>query len=263
MKMMDKKKIIEDGILEQYILGELHPSDERYIEQLLASDPELKQHFDTLEADFETLGLENAVVPPPTVKNELLSRATALKSEGVKQPTASKASRFKFYFAVAASFSALFLATSIWLYSQLNRLENDVKMVETEKQDLKTELNQLSESYDTTAKLYATLSHPDTKQYVLEGNTLMPQGKVISFVNHDLKSVVINTERLPELDEAHNYQMWADVEGEMIDMGVIDTSQSLVAMNYIDASESLNITIEPLGGSEHPTVERLVTNVYL
>ena len=91
----------------------------------------------------------------------------------------------------------------------------------------------------------------------------MPEAKVVSYVNHKTKSVVINTERLPKLDAEHDYQMWADVEGEMINMGVISKDKNLLAMNYIDHAESLNITIEPAGGNDHPTVSRLVTNVYL
>ena len=91
----------------------------------------------------------------------------------------------------------------------------------------------------------------------------MPDAKLISYVNDIERSVLVNTSYLPELDEAHDYQMWADVEGEMINMGVIDVTTPMLAMNYIDHSESLNITIEPAGGSEHPTVSRLITNIYL
>ena len=82
-------------------------------------------------------------------------------------------------------------------------------------------------------------------------------------MNHNDKSVFINTKQLPEIDKDHDYQMWADVDGEMIDMGVITKGQSLMAMNYIENAESLNITIEPAGGNDHPTVERLISNVYL
>ncbi len=82
-------------------------------------------------------------------------------------------------------------------------------------------------------------------------------------MNHNDKSVFINTKQLPEIDKDHDYQMWADVDGEMIDMGVINKGQSLMAMNYIENAESLNITIEPAGGNDHPTVERLISNVYL
>ncbi len=74
---------------------------------------------------------------------------------------------------------------------------------------------------------------------------------------------VINTKKLPQLDADHDYQMWADVDGEMIDMGVIPKNKELIAMTYINNAESLNITIEPAGGNDHPTVERLISNVYL
>tara|TARA_R110000868_G_scaffold379114_6_gene644835 strand:- start:10 stop:186 length:177 start_codon:yes stop_codon:yes gene_type:complete len=57
--------------------------------------------------------------------------------------------------------------------------------------------------------------------------------------------------------------MWADVEGEMINMGVIGKQNQLLAMDYIDNAESLNVTIEPAGGNDHPTVSNLITNVYL
>jgi hypothetical protein len=46
-------------------------------------------------------------------------------------------------------------------------------------------------------------------------------------------------------------------------MGLLPTDRELVTLTYIDRAESLNITIEPKGGNDHPTVERLISNVYL
>ena len=68
---------------------------------------------------------------------------------------------------------------------------------------------------------------------------------------------------MPKLKENETYQMWADVDGEMISMGLVPTDQELVALAYIDDAESLNITIEPEGGNDHPTVSRLISNVFL
>jgi len=47
----------------------------------------------------------------------------------------------------------------------------------------------------------------------------------------------------------------------MIDMGVIPKNSDMVAMTYIADAESLNITIEPAGGSDHPTVSKLISFV--
>ena len=40
--MMDKKTILDNGLLEQYLLGELSAQECEQIEQVLASDTELK-----------------------------------------------------------------------------------------------------------------------------------------------------------------------------------------------------------------------------
>jgi hypothetical protein len=59
------------------------------------------------------------------------------------------------------------------------------------------------------------------------------------------------------------YQMWADVDGVMINMGLLPADADLIPVKYIDRAESFNITIEPAGGNDHPTVENLISNVLL
>lgn len=257
--MMDNKHILDNGLLEQYLLGELNTQECEQIEQALASDTELKAKFDALEKDFEILGLENAITPPKGIKYQLIQDIKEAKN--IKNNKNN--SNLKFYLGIAASIAALLMIGSFWMYNELSDLKQQLQTVEIEKTELNDKLNFLNQQLEQETELFATLTHPDTKQYVLKGNTLMPDGKVLSYVNHNTKTVVINTERLPKLDEAHDYQMWADVEGDMINMGVIAKDQNLMAMTYIDHAESLNITIEPAGGNDHPTVSKLVTNVYL
>ncbi len=59
------------------------------------------------------------------------------------------------------------------------------------------------------------------------------------------------------------YQLWADVEGEMINMGLLSSEEDLTPAIYISKAESFNITVEPAGGNDHPTVSNLIGNVYL
>lgn len=260
--MMDKKTILENGLLEQYLLGELDVKESEQIERILSSDTELKVYFDQLEEDFETLGLENTITPPALIKSNLLNAINSASND-TKIVELKPNSSSKFYLGIAASIVALFMIGSFWMYNQLNTVKQQLQTVENEKTELNTTIESLNKELKNKNSLYAAIAHPETEKYVLTGNDISPETKVISYVNHSTKSVVINTERLPDLDADHDYQMWADVEGEMINMGVISKDKKLMAMNYIDHSESLNITIEPAGGNDHPTVERLVTNVYL
>lgn len=260
---MDKKKLLDNGLLEQYLLGELNADQCNEIEKLLASDTELKAKYDLLEQDFESMGLENAIDPPAEVKSNILKHVSKTKIRKAKVIKLYSGVSDKYYLGIAASIAGLLLVGSIWMFSQLSEVKLQLNTVESTNSELNNTIDELHKELDSNTTLFATLSHPDTEQYILKGNTLMPEGKVVSYINHTTKSVVINAEKLPDLDADHDYQMWADVEGEMINMGVISKDKNLLAMNYINHAESLNITIEPAGGNDHPTVSRLVTNVYL
>lgn len=260
--MMDKKFIIENGLLEQYLLGELNDLEEKEVYTAINSDAELKSQFKILETSFENLGLENAVNPHPRVKSKLMTNISKLKKENkVRQLDTTKNNGF--YLKIVASILILMMAGGFWIFSIFEQTKNQLKVVENEKTILLKEMEILQENIKKTNAWYAIINSPDTERYLLKGNELVSKAKVVGYVNRKEKSVLINTSDLPALDEEHDYQMWADVEGEMINMGILDKNSNMLAMAYIDNSESLNITIEPAGGSDHPNVSNLVANAYL
>ncbi len=57
--------------------------------------------------------------------------------------------------------------------------------------------------------------------------------------------------------------MWADVDGKMINLGILkkDETNMPIDWKYLANAESLNVTIEPDGGSDHPTVADLVASI--
>lgn len=258
--MMDKTYILDNGILEQYVLGELSLSEQQQVENALGLHAELRNHLEQIEIEFENLAFENEIEVPETVKKQLLQ---SIVGKSVKTVSLDSHKTKKHYLGIAASIAAFFLMGSIYLYSELTSVKQQMEIVEEDNIQLKNNLENLNTDLVETKKWYATINDPETEKYVLKGNSLLPNATLISYVNDAKKSVVINIEQLPELDKEHDYQMWADVEGVMINMGVIDQSKDMIAMNYIENAESLNITIEPFGGSEHPTVSKLVTNIYL
>jgi len=257
---MNKKTILDNGILEQYLLGELNFEQQIEVERILRSDDELKEHFDNLEASFENIAIENQIQPPAIVKEKLMSSIykdsnNVISIKNINTP--------KQYFKIASGFAVFLLLGSIWLFSQLNSVKNELKIVQEENTKLNKNIENLNVYLAETNKWYVAINNPDVQKYVLTGNASLPQATVISYINHKQRSVVINTKRLPKLDDNKDYQMWADVKGEMINMGVISKENDMLAMTYIENSESLNITIEPSGGNDHPTISNLITNVYL
>ncbi|MBQ4822436.1 anti-sigma factor [Aquimarina sp. MMG016] len=257
-KMMDKKAIRDTGILEQYLLGELSDSENNEIELLLKEDTELRTYFNTLEDDFEKLAFENAIDPPEHIKASIIN---SLEDQKII-PISQKKNNYK-YLVIAASLATLFMISTGWLYTQWQESKNNLNIVLNETEELREQIVALEENLNETDSWYNAINNPNAIQLVLKGNQLSPNSNAITYVNHKEKKVILNPQGLASLGDDQTYQMWADVDGEMIDMGVIPADQDMIIMKYIDHAESINITIEPAGGNDHPTVEKLISNVLL
>ncbi|NNF82569.1 MAG: anti-sigma factor [Flavobacteriaceae bacterium] len=257
--------IRDNGLLELYLLDELKEDERVAIEAALDSDSDLKEELMKLEADLEGLAFENEVRPDSSVKTALLetiaSKDEVSDDSRVISLTSSRKFRISFY--VAASIAALLLLNSIWMYNNLRSSQQQLEVLMSETNDLKIQLANIEAEFSETSKWYAMVNDPDVDKHIMVGNRLSPESVAVAYLNEEAQTVVLKTDKLAPLDSEKTYQMWADVEGEMIDMGVIPKGTDMVTLKYIANAESFNITIEPKGGNDHPTVEALITNVIL
>jgi anti-sigma-K factor RskA len=66
---------------------------------------------------------------------------------------------------------------------------------------------------------------------------------------------------MPKNDEAHQYQLWALVDGKPVDLGVFDSTDKTIGlkdMKSIGNAQTFAVTLEPRGGSVSPTLEKLM-----
>ncbi|WP_378172552.1 anti-sigma factor domain-containing protein [Aquimarina sp. SS2-1] len=262
--MMDRNTIKDKGILEQYLLGELSEEQSKEIENILKEDQDLREYYTKMEDDMERMTIENAISPPAQVKTDLLKQVENSGNTPKKKALSlAKEKRQPYNFAIAASLAALFLMSSGWLYNKWQNTEQTMITLQQETNYLKNRLVNLEGNYKETDRWYQAINKPEVIQLVLKGNQKSPNSAAIAYVNHQDKEVILNAKGLSKLHQDKTYQMWADVDGEMIDMGVIPSDKEMIVMKYIEKTESLNITIEPAGGNDHPTVEQLISNVIL
>ena len=267
--MKDRNTIIESGMLEMYLLGVLPDEQVTMLEKMLSEDAILAEKYAEIEQDFEKVSLENAVQPPAFIKENLFttikedhSKVKPLQKEE-KTTISKKGGNPQSFMWIAAGLAAIFMVSSLWMFTQWNNTQDDLQVTQQELKTIKEQISSLEGNLKDSQLLAAVVKDPNTLQYALKGNDKIPGGFATAYINHEDKSAIVNAQKLPALPADKTYQMWADVEGEMIDMGVIDKSKDVVVLKYIDEATSLNITIEPAGGSDHATVAQLVTNVYL
>ena len=255
--MKENHDIIDSGLLERYLLGELSKKEVKKVENALRVDSELRASLELLEQDLETMAMENAIAPPENVKQSVFRQLEADTDKKIIKLQPRRPVRT--YTTIAASLAALFMLSTFWLYQKVNGIQKDLRVVREQNTLLLEQKDDLQKNAEETSKWLTAINSPETEKLIMKGNDLLPEATAISYVNHSEKTVILNATGLPELPADKDYQLWADVEGEMIDMGVIPKNSDMNMMTYIEDAESLNITIEPAGGNDHPTVSNLIT----
>ena len=75
---------------------------------------------------------------------------------------------------------------------------------------------------------------------------------------------MIDVVSLPELPEEQCYQIWAELQGRMVSLGILsEADRQLRAIPYTENALALNITIEPKGGNTHASLNRSVAEINL
>ena len=71
--------------------------------------------------------------------------------------------------------------------------------------------------------------------------------------------MAVDARELPDPGEGKVYQLWTGHGEEMIDAGVLPPGTTGAAMPLPEPGDTVNVTVEPAGGSEQPTSSPIVT----
>ncbi|WP_237332530.1 anti-sigma factor [Zobellia amurskyensis] len=213
--------------------------------------PEVRETYEELQDNLETYAKLHAVKAPEALKERILT-------------SINKESNFKrnFYrMAVAASFAILISAgASYFFWDQNQNLQEENSIVHNKINDLEETMRAQLED---VRNQFIVLQNPETKKYTVKGNKKAKELKAVAYINPVKKLSYINVSKLPNLPKDRCYQMWAEVNGEMVNLGIIkeaNSQEKLLALPYADDAVSY-ITIEPQGGNQSPTVENIVANI--
>ncbi|MBT8236598.1 MAG: anti-sigma factor [Bacteroidia bacterium] len=250
--MKEKIRIFLDtDLLEKYLLGTTTQEEALQVERYIAMYPEVRRTFDELQGNLEAFAKMHALTPPEGLKAKILAV--------IRAQDAGKR-RFRRY-AIAASIAAfIFAGSSYFFYDQNKNLQQENVIVNNKIKNLEAEMR---EQLEDVRNQFIVLNNPNTRKYYMKGNERAQELKAIAYVNPVKKLSYINVQNLPQLPEDQCYQMWAEVNGEMVDMGIIrefGQNDKLWALPYADHAMGY-ITIEPKGGNTSPTVENIVANL--
>jgi hypothetical protein len=250
--MKEKVRIfLESDLLEKYLLGTTSEVETAQVERYIAMYPEVRDTYRELEENLEAFA-------------RLYSRKTpeGLRDRIFKSIHGQQAVRKRFMrYAIAASFAAVFFAGATYFFWNQNQsLQQENAMVTNKIQVLEADMK---EQLEDVRNQFIVLNNPQTRKFMVNGNQKARELKAIAYVNPVKKLSYINVRNLPQLPEDQCYQMWAEVNGEMVNLGILrdlEDKDRLLALPY--GKNALGyITIEPKGGNTAPSVENIVANI--
>jgi len=260
---MDIQKYIASGILEQYVLGNLTAVECGEVEQYALEYPEIGKEIEAIEEALELYAQANAVQPPADLEPSILdklkdkipqSAAMPQKAEGrlIKLPTV---------LAIAASLAALVWGIS--QYQQRSETEGELAELQTQYEQLQTNCTEQLQQKEKLEAWFAFLKDKNTSAVEMKGLPDKQQGAVaIVYQNDNQNKSYLEVVDMPEVPAGKQYQLWAIVDGQPVDMGVFDVAitpdTAFLEVPFIANVQAYAVTVEKTGGSPAPTLEEMV-----
>ena len=253
---------LSSGLLEKYLLGETTTAETEMVESYISKYPEVQNFYNTLQYNLEIVAKSNAVEVPKNILNNILEE---LDDAPVVQLNTTKNYKSWYKFSFAASITAImFAGTSYLFYQQNQRLNEENQVVVDEIFDLRSDIEANNKKLDKVMDQFLELNDPNTYKYIMQGNNRAKNLKTVAYINPKDKTSMIDVVSLPQLPEQQCYQIWAELQGKMVSLGILtDADRQLRALPYTENALALNITIEPKGGNTTASLDRMVAEIDL
>ncbi|HMR16158.1 MAG: anti-sigma factor [Confluentibacter sp.] len=253
---------LNSGLLEKYLLGNTTTAETELVESYVSKYPEVQNAYTTLQYNLEIVSKRNAVEAPRSVLSSILD---TLDDKPVVTLNVTKKYKAWYKFSVAASVIAfMFAGTSYIFYHQNQRLNEENQVVVDEIFDLRSDIAANNKKLDNIMQQFKELNDPNTYKYIMQGNNRAKNLKTVAYINPKEKTSMIDVVSLPKLPENQCYQIWAELQGKMVSLGILtEADRQLKILPYTENALALNITIEPKGGNTVASLNNMVAEIDL
>jgi anti-sigma-K factor RskA len=231
---MDRERF--DELKDAFVLGALPDEERREFEEYLAAHPEKQAEIDELGAVAGLLALyPQEKEPPPELRRSIMDTVEAERPLTESRSGLARMREFPGARTLALGAAALLL---IGLFSWNMLLQGEV-------QDLRSQAQRRQESRLVT----------------LEGSGAAQRARVVLMI-FDEDRAVLMAEDMPAVPEDRTCQIWVtdnDVPKPGGHFEPKDDPVAIVIETPLDGADSISVSVEPEGGSTHPTTDPLLS----
>lgn len=258
---MDVKDYISSGVLELYAMGALAPQEMKEVEAMCSSHSEVAQELKKVQDTLNDYAKAHNRNPGPEVRANLMNRITSSgENEKVVQMRSPHELTYKYL--IAACIASLIISTfaSVFFYQKWSESEDRYIVMMNEKNVLAQNLSVVKSDNDKMSHDMSVMRDPAISIFTLRAIDSTKYYMVHVMWNKYTRQTFIDVADLPSPGEDKQYQLWALMGGQPIDAGVFEMPEvdGMQKLKPISEAESWAVTIEPIGGSNAPTMDQMV-----
>lgn len=243
-------------------MGALPPEEMERVADDVARYPELRAELQEISRALESIAPVEGVGPSAGLRDRILdglgsTETTQTATTGPVAPENIIPLAPRRSYLMVASFIGMLLAGGIALWSWGQWQQTTERLAEIENRAAAAEV-----AYTRAADELEMLRNRDNHVVRMSSATAEDaQAFAVLYWNPEDRTVWIDAERMPPLAEGEQYQLWAIDENGPADAGVFDGStHGLQKLKEVTKADQFAVTVEPKGGSETPTLERMTVS---
>ncbi|MEO8934357.1 MAG: anti-sigma factor [Xanthomarina sp.] len=259
--MNDKiNTFLNSDLLEKYLLGNTTSAETEKVEIYLSNYPEVQNAYNVLQENLEIISKSQAIETPNHILNNILNE---LDKPSVISIKPVRKYRKWYHLSIAACITALIFAGSSFVFFTQNlNLKSENQKIVDEIYDLRNDISLNNNKLNDIMLQFKQLNNPETEKYIITGNYRAKNLKTVAYINPKEKTSMIDVVSLPQLPDEQCYQIWAQVQDNMVSLGILsETDRELKQIPYTENALGLSITIENKGGNQKGTKENSVAEI--
>ncbi len=274
--IVDINEYIASGILESVTLGLASPQEVQEVACLSKIYPEIQAEFIRVQKRCEELMLENAQTPDSSVRASLLKTIAETPQE--KAPEKKQETKIvplntvpeikgvnpMWKMMAAASLVLTIGIGALWFLSNREVKRLDKIMASMEKDQLKNDqiLQAMTIEKDHLQTVQEVLTEQSMRTVMMKGTEMEPEASVKVMWSKDMKKAVMHAEKITPPPANMQYQLWVIADGKPLSVGLFnyDEVEQMTEPFDVNAQNitAFAITLEKMGGSPTPTMEKMV-----
>lgn len=237
---------LKSDLLNKYLVGETSMTETKEVEFFISNYPEAAEAYEKLQLNLEIIAKAGAKDIPSDVLKQIL--------KAIDEPTPAQVinlvhkRKFSWYSIAASAAAVLFAFSTFMLYQKNLKLNEENNIVVDEIFDLRSDIENNNSRLTELSEQLMKLNNPDAKKYVFNGNDRAKDLKTVAYINPVDKTSMIDVITLPQLPEEQHYQIWAELQDRMVNLGILDESdRKLKQIPYVEDALALSIKIGKKG----------------